>query len=133
MIGELVGYVLPKKDACGRSPEDISIFQGVPCRAIEINKNTKSVLVLSPSGKSLGMFDLDQIYAYFECREFAGILVPAHFDSIQASLYAARVRSYPQNQKRDMDFIKKMVIAQSLAKGCFCYSIYFNFSDTPTP
>lgn len=129
MLGDIVGYVLPKKDAKGQSPDDISKFQGVPCRALEINHSSKSVLAIAPDGKALAMFDLDQIERYFECQSFSGLLVPKGLDSKQALMYVGRVFSHPQNSKRDMDFIRKMVIVQSLAKGTFCDTIYFNFSS----
>jgi hypothetical protein len=129
MFLDLAGYALPKKDANGKSSTDISKFRGIPCRAFEINHDSKSVLIITPDGQDLGMFDFDQIERMFECRSFSGLLVPPDLDEIQALIYVGRVFSYAQNQLRDMDFIRKMVIVQSLAKGSFCDILYFNFSS----
>lgn len=129
MLGDIVGYVLPKKDATGQSPIDLSRFRGIPCRALEINHASKSVLVIDPDGAGLGMFDFDQVERMFECKSCSGLLVPKCLDEMSALMYVGCVFAHKQNQIRDMEFIRKMVIIQSLAKGEFCDTLYFNFSS----
>ena len=129
MLGDIVGYVLPKKDATGQSPIDLSKFRGIPCRAFEINRASKSVLVIDPDGAGLGMFDFDQVERMFECKSCSGLLVTKSLDEMSALMYVGRVFAHKQNQTRDMEFIRKMVIVHSLAKGEFCDTLYFNFSS----
>lgn len=128
MIGDVVGYCLISKTAIGQSPIDLSAFRGIPCRAFEINHRSKSVLVIDPQARGLAMFHFDQVDRMFECLTFSGLLIPPGMNSMDAMLYVGRVFSYPQNKERNMDFIRQMVVAQSLAKGEFCDSLYFNFS-----
>lgn len=128
-IDKIAGYAIPNVDADGQSPNPISDFQGKICIALEINHKSKSVLLLNPEQTALGAFDLDQIDRYFECRCFSGLLVPPDLNTFQTMEYIGRVFSYTQNLTRDMNFIKKMVIAASLHKGKFEDSIYFNFSN----
>lgn len=126
---DIVGYCLPKRNAEGQSPVDLSEFRGLPCRCFEINHETKAILCINSKATGLASFDFDQIEKYFECQSFSGLLVPPAIDTLSAMQYVARVFSYPQNKKRDMSFISKMVIAASLSKGKFDDTLYFNFSN----
>lgn len=128
MLTDVVGYCQIKPDATGQTAIDISAFRGKPCRAFEINHQSKSALVIDPAGTGLGMFDFDQIHSMFECQSYNGLLIPPGLDIIDAMLYCEKVFSQPQNLQRDMDFIRKMVVVQSLMKGKFIDTLYFNFS-----
>lgn len=95
---------------------------------MEINHSSKSVLVIDPEGTAMGMFDFDQIQSMFECQCVGGLLIPPGIDPIEAMMYSTRVLSDKRNQQRDMNFIRKMIVVQSLMKGKFCDTLYFNFS-----
>lgn len=131
MFLDIVGYALPKKDAKGQSAVSISNFQGIPCRAFEINHKSKSVLLIDPAATGLAMLDFEQLESFFECKSFSGLLVPKDMSDHQALEYLGRVYSHPQNRKRDMEMIRKLIIVQSLAKGCFTDTLYFHFADEP--
>ena len=128
MLFDIVGYCQIKPDAVGKSPDDLSKFRGKPCRAFEINQSSKSVLVIDLEGTAMAMFDFDQIQSMFECQCVCGLLVPPELNQFDAILYSSRVLSDIRNQQRDMNFIRKLVIVQSLMKGKFCDTLYFNFS-----
>lgn len=128
MLGDNVGYCQIKPDAVGQSPDELSKFRGKPCRAMEINHRSKSVLVIDPEGTAMGMFDFDQIQSMFECQSMCGLLIPPGLDPVESLMYSTRVLSDIRNQQRDMNFIRKLIIVQSLMKGKFCDTLYFNFS-----
>ncbi len=125
MFTRLDGFCLVKPTAEGISPAPLSDFHGRVCIAHEINLKTKSVLLQNPDGTALGSFDLDQIQLYFKCKDFSGLLVPHNYNSMQALQYVGRVFSLKKNIDRNMDLVKRGIIAVSLIKGEFCDDLYF--------
>ena len=126
MLGKLKGYCFVKSTANGQSPLDLNLFRGKICRALEINKGSKSVLLIGNGATGLGMFDLSEIESYFECQDFGGILIPANLNPLEATIYAAKVND--RNKGKDLSFLTKMVISHSLGTGKFedqCYFIGF--------
>lgn len=125
MLGEIKGYVRLKPNAVGQTPANLSAFRGKPCRAFEINQKSKSVLVIDPEAKALGMFDFDQCDAIFECDEMNGVLIPPGMEWPQKLAYMARLYQYPVNRKRDLRVLRPFIVAASLLRGEFCDSLYF--------
>lgn len=128
MLGDIVGYVMLKNKTKGVA-KNLSEFEGKSVRALEINEDTKSVLVLNSKADELGMFDFEDIRSYFKCSEHLNLLMPPNLHILEKMAYYTRVMSYPQNQNRDMNFIKNMVIGHSIHKGVFTDYLYFNFAS----
>ncbi len=125
MVGDIKGYCQLKADAIGASINDMSEFRHKICRAMEINEDTKSVLVINPKATALGMFDMDQVVRYFRCDILSGVITPPDLNPMERFEYVARVMAYSVNQKRDMSLMRQFVIATSLAKGSFDDRPYF--------
>jgi hypothetical protein len=128
MVGDIVGYALIKNNTKGKAL-NLDQFEGELVRALEINEDTKCVLVINAQANEIGMFDFEDVQSYFKCSEHAGILMPPDLDFMQKFAYFTKVMSYPQNCKRDMSFIKKMVIASSIHRGKFTDTLYFTFAS----
>ena len=125
----IAGYCLPKVDALGQSPIDMTEFRGLPCRCLEINHQTKSLLCINNKATGMASFDFDQIDKYFECRQFGNLLIPPGLSTVEAMEYHNRVFFDNDAEQRDMNFIRLMTIAISLSKGEFDDSLYFSTTE----
>lgn len=83
-------------------------------RIMDVAVNNSGFLVLNPKGTALAdVQDMQDVYAYFLCSEFAGILCPPDISFIEKWQYAAQRMSLLMAWKYD----RKMVICASLTVG----------------
>jgi len=114
-MNKVKGYVWLKKDAnCEFAQGDASLWQGDILRALEINLDTKSLLLVDSKVTGLGMFDLKDANLYFKCEEFNGVLIPEKLPIIEQLAYVTERVHRKGGYTKD---IKKMVIVHSLQKG----------------
>jgi hypothetical protein len=119
---EVAGYCVVKNtaDFSMAMPDDKSTWADKPLRAVEINENTGSVLVISPCGTGMAMFDTDSLKSYFHSTEVGDVLVPPNLDLIERMIYHGLVISRNGGYS---PILKQMVIMQSLHKGEFDDSV----------
>jgi len=114
-MNKVRGYVWLKKTAnCEFAQGDASLWQGDILRALEINLDTKSLLLVDSKVTGLGMFDLEDANLYFKCEEMNNILIPENLSIIEQSVYMTERINRKGGYNED---IKKMVIVHSLQKG----------------
>lgn len=112
---DVQGYVYLKSNAdCSKAMGKSDIWVGNILRAMEINENTKSVLLIDSSATQMGMFEMSDVILKFTCEEFSGVIMPKGLGMVEKMAYAAsrqgRIGGYPL-------IVKNMVIASSLEKG----------------
>lgn len=109
------GYVHLKKDInCSHAMGDPDKWKGGIFRAMEINEETKSVLLLSSGGTEMGMFDMSDVDHFFHCQVHGDIIVPKGLDVF------ARIAYISQRIGRKGGYdkaVSSMVVANSLIKG----------------
>lgn len=111
MIGDIKGYCVL------RSTEHVMGYAGDLkdlawphyLRIIDIAVNNSGFLVLNPAGTALaGIQNMNDVYTYFLCDEFAGVLTPPGLSSINKMIYAyGRIPYYTKETR-------KLVIITSL-------------------
>lgn len=128
MIGDIEGYCWVKVDADIQSPIPSKEFRGKIIRCVELNTDTKSILMLSNCGTALGMTDFDQTEKWFKCSQYQGWILPPNLSSFERMGYVAAL---VQNVKiEDRDLLLKLVISNSLTKGEFCSVVYDRLQKT---
>ena len=119
---EVAGYCVVKNtaDFSMAMPDDKSQWVNKPLRALEINEEARSVLVVSPCGAGIAMFDMDSLKSYFHSVEIGGVLLPKNLDMMERTMYHGLVISRNGGYNH---LLKQMVIMQSLHKGEFDDSV----------
>lgn len=118
MFGNIAGYILIKCDAkCDYvAMLNAKEWQGKTVRALELNDNTNTALVINSEANAMDMIDYDDIKAKFKCSEFNDVLVPPDNDLITNMMES----SMRMTRKGGYDgVVKSMVIAASLHKEEF--------------
>lgn len=112
---ETVGYVFLSKEAdCSKAMGDPSDWCGKILRAMEINEDTKSILLLNNAANGMGMFDLSDAELKFKCQEINGVIIPSELGMVEKMVYQTTrlTREGGYNET-----VKNMVIANSLRLG----------------
>lgn len=118
MLGDIVGYVLIKKDAeCQYAvmskPEEL---QGKILRALEFNDNTSTALIINKESNAMDSIDYDDIHWKFKCIEVNGVILPPE-DNVITNIMMSDIRLTRKGGYNND--IKHMVIAASLHKQKF--------------
>lgn len=111
MIGDIKGYcVLKSTEHVVGYAGDLKDLAWPHClRIIDIAVNNSGFLVLNPAGTALAdLQDMNDVYTYFLCDEFAGILTPPGLSLIDKMIYAYGRFPYYTKETR------KLVIITSL-------------------
>ncbi len=113
---ELVGYCTIKKEATtGRSAISMDNFLGKDVRVMEFASDG-GVMVVDSQAKGIAMFDKQDVYRSFECRELGDIVMPANLNTIEQFEYSARCMSRKGGYNR---LLRNMVVEASLMRGKF--------------
>jgi hypothetical protein len=114
---ELQGYCIIKKDANFKNVMGAPVdWLDKPLRAVELNDNTDSAIVLSESGTMVGMFDYKDIRCQFKCNDHGEVLLPPNLDAVEKLLY------FTYTMGRNVGYnkiVRTMVIMGSLHSGEF--------------
>lgn len=116
MVGDIKGYcVLRSTKSVWGYAGDLKDLEYPHClRIIDIAVDNSGFLVLNPQGTALAdIRDMQDVYAYFLCSEYAKILCPPDISFIEQWQYAAKRISLLMAGKYD----RKMVICTSLTLG----------------
>lgn len=111
MIGDIKGYcVLRHTEHVVGYAGDLKDLAWPHClRIIDIAVNNSGFLVLNPAGTALAdVQDMNDVYVYFLCEEFAGVLTPPGLSLIDKMIYAYKRIPYYTKETR------KQVIIMSL-------------------
>ena len=104
MIGDIKGYcVLKSTEHVVGYAGDLKDLAWPHClRIIDIAVNNRGFLVLNPAGTALAdVRDMNDVYAYFLCDEFAGILTPPGLSLIDKMIYAyGRIPYYTKETRK---------------------------------
>ena len=114
MVGDIKGYcVLRSTEHVRGYAGDLKEIAWPHClRIIDIAVDNNGFLVLNPAGTALAdVYDMNDVYAYFLCEEFAGVLTPPNLPFIEKWQYAVHRQILYTPEKR------KLIIIASLAKG----------------
>lgn len=114
MIGDIQGYCVLKSTEHVRGyAGDLKEIAWPHClRIIDIAVNNSGFLVLNPAGTALAdVYDINDVYAYFLCEEFAGVLTPPGLSFMDKMMYAAQRQQLYTKENR------KLVIISSLTMG----------------
>lgn len=131
---ELQGYAIIKSSAKTVSNAPTESFIGYPVRVLEFASDG-AVLVTNSEASGLAMFDASDIHSQFKCNEFADYLIPSDCNSMLDKMnYMLSIQAIPENKlgRRDMHMIRKLIVIQSLSKGKFDDSLYFQISRKET-
>lgn len=114
MVGDIKGYcVLRSTEHIRGYAGDLKDLAWPHClRIIDIAVDDSGFLVLNPKGTALAdVYDMNDVFAYFLCDEFAGVLTPPDLPFLEKFAYALRRQELytPEN--------RRLVIVASLAKG----------------
>jgi len=96
--------------------EKKEIWLGKHLRCLEINKNSKSALVVSSDSTKMAMFDLTSASSYFECHIEGDVICPPELDIIGRLAYFTKAMSRNGGYNR---IVAQLVVAASLHKGEF--------------
>lgn len=109
---DIKGYVLLKSDAnCNFAMGKPSDWQNKVLRAMEINEDTKSVLVINSEATHMGMFKLEECERYFHCEVMNKVILPPNLNFMDKLLeFNKRV----QRKGGYNDVIYNMVVMASL-------------------
>jgi hypothetical protein len=112
---EVNGYVWLNKDAdCRHAMGDKKVWQGSIVRAMEINEDTKSLLLIDSSATKMGMFEMTSAYSYFHCEDESGVIIPKDLPFLEKMMYISSRLSRKGGYSL---LVKNMVITMSLQKG----------------
>lgn len=129
-MNEIIGYVqLSPVCNTGMSPLEMSNFADCICRVLEFNREG-GVLVVSPDGDGLGMFDKEDIVSSFRCSTMGQVICPPDLDEIRKMEYYYKASSRKGGYNNT---IKDIVIALSLSKNTFTDSFLFDDYKTTQP
>lgn len=111
---KVIGYALIKTDAeTGISAIPLDKFKGKICRVLEFGHDD-CVLVIDSQATGIATFDKEDVGRKFKCDSIGEVLTPPDLDEMEKIFYAGKVTTRKGGYN---DFLKKMVIAASLAKG----------------
>jgi hypothetical protein len=115
MMTEQKGYVQLKENIdCTFAMGDEDIWKNKVLRAVEVNEETSSLLLVDSSGTNMGMFNLDDALHVLKCKEMGGVILPDNLNLAEEAMYYLkrinRKGGYPT-------LIRNMVIMRSLLTG----------------
>lgn len=116
MVGDIKGYcVLKNTNHIRGYAGDLKELQWPHClRIIDIAVDNSGFLVLNPQGTALAdVYDMNDVYAYFFCNQFANILTPPNLSFIEQWQYATQRTALLISGQYD----RKLVICASLVNG----------------
>lgn len=111
---DIKGYCTIKESAEGRYVADVKKWkEALYCRVMDYNIDG-DVLALLPDGKTMGMFNKNEVESFFPCVVFGNVLCPPDADFAVQMVYYHKVISRKGGYN---DLLKRMVILASLRKG----------------
>lgn len=124
MIGDIKGYLVLRSTDSVIYDGDLKDLQFPHClRIIDVAVDNSGFLVLNPKGTALAdVRNMEDVYKYFLCSEFATILCPPDISFFEQWIYAAKRAALLQSGKYD----RKMVIVESLVMGKLTDDFLFN-------
>lgn len=125
-MNEVVGYAHIKvKTTTGMSPLPLENFEGKIVRVLKFGHDD-SVLVINSEATGLATFDKSDLSRSFKCTAIGEFLMPPNLNVIEQTMYMGKITSRKGGYN---PFLKKMVIAASLAKGEFHDDFLFAHDD----
>jgi hypothetical protein len=115
-MNEVVGYAHIKGNTTtGMSPLSLDKFEGKIVRVLEFGHDD-CVLVIDGESSGLATFDKCDVALSFKCTSLGDYLMPPNLNEIEKMVYMSKIMARKGGYN---PFLKKMVIAASLAKGEF--------------